>query len=104
MRRTICGPNIIESTTKEDISFVGEMVFQCKLNSFKMTHANLTSRQLQIIEYIIDGLCSKEIAKKLSISIRTVHRHRENIHAIIGTKSSGQLIKWYISSSYTRNP
>ncbi len=70
-----------------------------------MTHTkniDLTKRQLQIIEYILEGLSSKEIASKLYISTRTVDRHRENIHALTGTKNSGQLIKWYNSSPYKK--
>ena len=40
---------------------------------------DFTSREIQIIELIQQGLSSKEIAEKLSLSEKTVTRHRQNI-------------------------
>ncbi len=39
----------------------------------------LSPRELEVLKLIADGLLSKEIAVRLSISINTVNRHRQNI-------------------------
>ncbi|MDR1408136.1 MAG: LuxR C-terminal-related transcriptional regulator [Tannerella sp.] len=41
--------------------------------------ANLTKREIQILKMINEGMLSKEISDKLSISIYTVNGHRQNI-------------------------
>ncbi len=41
--------------------------------------ALLSPRELEVLRLIADGLLSKEIACRLSISINTVNRHRQNI-------------------------
>lgn len=45
---------------------------------------NLTTREIEIIEKIADGYCSKEIANLLFISVRTVETHRKNIIQKLG--------------------
>ncbi|MGB0885115.1 MAG: response regulator transcription factor [Chitinophagales bacterium] len=44
----------------------------------------LTKREIEIIEKISEGLCSKEIANVLYISVRTVETHRKNIKLKLG--------------------
>ena len=39
----------------------------------------LSQREIEVLKLIADGLLSKEIAERLSISINTVNRHRQNI-------------------------
>ncbi len=41
--------------------------------------SSLTKREMEILEYIDRGMYSKEISERLSISIHTVNRHRQNI-------------------------
>ena len=50
---------------------------------------NLTDRQLQIFSLIGKGLGTAEIAKKLSLSNKTVDAHKENIKKKILCDSSG---------------
>lgn len=44
----------------------------------------LTKREIEIIEKISEGYCSKEIAHILFISVRTVETHRKNIKLKLG--------------------
>lgn len=44
----------------------------------------LTKREIEIIEKISEGHCSKEIASILFISVRTVETHRKNIKLKLG--------------------
>ncbi|MBO0931790.1 helix-turn-helix transcriptional regulator [Fibrella aquatilis] len=52
-----------------------------KLNTYVPTQAeqSLTSREVEIIDLIKEGLSSKEIAGRLFISINTVRNHRSNL-------------------------
>lgn len=42
-------------------------------------HNPLTKRELEILKLVNEGMLSKEISKRLSISIHTVNGHRQNI-------------------------
>ena len=55
---------------------------------------NLTNRELQIIECIIQHLSNKDIANKLFISERTVETHRKNIYRKTNTKGVATLVQF----------
>ena len=50
--------------------------FSVKLNNLS---SNLTTKGLYVCNMLINGLSSKEIAYKLSISLSTIEKHRNNI-------------------------
>ncbi|MBY0476239.1 MAG: response regulator transcription factor [Chitinophagaceae bacterium] len=63
------------------------------------TGANtLSSRELDVIKYIKQGLSSKEISTELSISLKTVEVHRHNILKKLNLKNSAALVN-YINAS-----
>jgi DNA-binding NarL/FixJ family response regulator len=43
--------------------------------------ADLSARELEVLELVAAGLTNEAIAKQLSLSIRTVERHLTNIYA-----------------------
>ena len=47
----------------------------------------LTPRELEILNWIADGLSNKEIGLKLSISLGTVKRHTANIYGKLNTNN-----------------
>jgi DNA-binding NarL/FixJ family response regulator len=55
-----------------------------------MKIARLTSREAEVLQLVAEGLANKQIAAELSISIKTVEKHRQqamnklNIHDIAG--------------------
>ena len=55
--------------------------------------ATLTNREKEILNLIFEENTSKTIAIQLSISNRTVDRHRENLIAKFGVKNTVGLIK-----------
>lgn len=76
--------------------FIDESVFTLIENAPLLTHEEtglaadfqlLTSRELEIIQLVADGLINKEIGDKLNISKRTVEVHRSNILNKISLKS-----------------
>ncbi|HEX6151878.1 response regulator transcription factor [Nocardioides sp.] len=56
----------------------------------------LTSREDQVLKLVAEGRTSKEIAEDLTISLRTVERHRENILAKLGMRDRTQLTRYAI--------
>jgi len=54
---------------------------------------SLTSREIDIIQLLADGLYTKEIADKLFISDKTVERHKTNILKKLKLRNTAQLVK-----------
>jgi DNA-binding NarL/FixJ family response regulator len=54
----------------------------------------LTEREMQIINFIKEGLSSKEIATGLNISLKTVEVHRHNILKKLKLKNSASLVNF----------
>ena len=61
---------------------------------FEVGKAELSERELEIIELVATGLTNQEIAKQLTISKRTVDNHVSNIFAKVGAKNRVALINW----------
>ena len=57
---------------------------------------NLTSRELEIMVMICQGLTTQEISDKLYISNKTVESHRSNIFIKSNVRNSAGLIVWAI--------
>ena len=56
----------------------------------------LTSREQEVLAYLADGATNMEIAEILSISHKTVARHRENIMQKLNLHSRTELVKYAI--------
>lgn len=57
-------------------------------------HEILTGREHEVLFYIGEGLTSRQIAERLSISPRTVDTHRYNIMHKVGARSRAGLIRY----------
>jgi FixJ family two-component response regulator len=58
----------------------------------------LTSRELQIVRLVADGLRNKEIALELAISSRTVEYHRLNLMNKMHVKNSVELVQKFLAT------
>jgi DNA-binding NarL/FixJ family response regulator len=79
------------------------MMFQ---NLAITNEVDFTSREIQVIELIKKGFSSKEIAIQLSLSEKTITRHRQNIAQKAGTtgkNSFRKFIKNYPPPIYKNN-
>lgn len=52
----------------------------------------LTDRELQVFEMLGQGLRSREIANRLSLSVKTIDTYREHIKAKLGLASANELM------------
>jgi DNA-binding NarL/FixJ family response regulator len=58
----------------------------------------LTLRQREIVQLIAEGYTSKEIARLLALSVRTVDRHRATLMARLDLHSVANLVRWALRS------
>jgi two-component system, NarL family, nitrate/nitrite response regulator NarL len=58
--------------------------------------ATITPRERQVLCRIARGKTSKQIAAELTISLRTVNTHRENLARKLGTSSVAGLTRFVI--------
>ncbi|MER5446417.1 response regulator transcription factor [Streptomyces sp. NPDC002766] len=56
----------------------------------------LTPREEEVLKLVAEGHSSKEIAEMLFISIKTVHRHRENLLHKLGLRDRLELTRYAI--------
>lgn len=62
----------------------------------KAAEASLSLREQQILRSLARGLSSKQIAKALDISVRTVESHRQSIKRKLNMKGQAELIKFAV--------
>jgi DNA-binding CsgD family transcriptional regulator len=62
--------------------------------------ASLSSRELEIVQLLLSGFSSKEIAQKFKISPETVKGHRKHIYLKLGVKSHAELFAIYLQAKH----
>lgn len=63
----------------------------------------LTSSEMDIVRFIAEGLTTKEIAARKTISFHTVMTHRKNIFRKLTVNSSSELIMYAIKAGWIDN-
>ena len=59
----------------------------------------ISSRELEIIEYIAQGFTTKEIAAQLFLSVHTVMTHRKNIMNKLGVKNTAGIVIYAVKEN-----
>ena len=57
-------------------------------------YATLTPRERQVLQQVVEGRRSAEIAVRLSISVRTVELHRANLMRKLAVRSQTELVRY----------
>jgi DNA-binding NarL/FixJ family response regulator len=78
-----------------------DLLQKCKGDELKPLLEPLSFREKEVLKLIAEGKTSKEIAFLLSISIRTVHHHRDNIMNKLNIRNIADLVKYAIQKGYT---
>lgn len=60
----------------------------------------LTEREREVLTLIAQGMLNREIADRLTISVKTVERHRENIMNKLNLHSRTELVKYAIRKGF----
>jgi len=77
---------------REVAQFSGPPLFYLTLRSSDPC-SQLTTRERQIVDHIVDGLTHKEIARSLAISPATVRNHTQAVLTKLGARNKAALIK-----------
>jgi DNA-binding CsgD family transcriptional regulator len=80
----------------EDVSDISDASVDIIPASFH-GHALLTVRERVVLEQIVKGASSKEIARDLVVSPRTVDFHRANILQKLGVRNTAELVRVVLS-------
>lgn len=56
--------------------------------------ATLTDREREVLKFTVEGCTSSETAERLSISPRTVQKHRENLMKKLGVSNRAELVHY----------
>ena len=57
----------------------------------------LTPRELQVLRLIAEGLHNRQIAKRIHRSIKTVEKHRQNLHSKLSTHEVAGLTRYALA-------
>jgi DNA-binding NarL/FixJ family response regulator len=66
--------------------------------------SDLTSREREVLTFIAEGLCNKEIACRLNIGTRTVETHRERLIRKLDIHSTAGLTKFAVAKGLITMP
>jgi DNA-binding NarL/FixJ family response regulator len=64
----------------------------------------LTTRELEILQLIVDGKSNKEIATQLKLSANTVAVHRANMMDALGIHKTAELVVYAIRNGLVNLP
>lgn len=62
-------------------------------HSAKNPLSDLSTREVEVLRLIVSGVTTKDIAQRLSVSLRTVHAHKEHITKKLGVTNIAGLTK-----------
>jgi RNA polymerase sigma factor (sigma-70 family) len=62
----------------------------------------LSPRQRQIIELLMDGMTNREIAKRLELSARTVEMHRATLMRKLNLRSLSELVHYAVRTGIVK--
>jgi two-component system, NarL family, nitrate/nitrite response regulator NarL len=66
--------------------------------------SDLSNREIEVLTYIAEGLCNKEIACRLDIGTRTVETHRERLMRKLGIHSIAGLTRFAVARGLVTMP
>jgi DNA-binding NarL/FixJ family response regulator len=84
IRRVAAGEVVLDPQLAKPASLRGER------------NAGLTARELEVLQFIVNGKSNKEIADDLKLSVNTVAVHRANIMETLGIHKTAELVVYAI--------
>lgn len=66
--------------------------------NIKLRLEELTPKEREVLDYIVDGLANKVIANRLDVSVRTVENHRQKIFQKMKADSLAELVRMSLAA------
>ena len=92
IRRVLAGEIVLDSQLSRSSVLKGERSYA------------LTTRELEILQLIVDGKSNKEIASHLNLSANTVAVHRANMMDALGIHKTAELVVYAIRNGLVNVP
>ena len=92
IRKVVAGEIVLDPQLSQPASLKGERDY------------GLTSRELEILQLIVDGKSNKEIAAQLKLSANTVAVHRANMMDALGIHKTAELVVYAIRNGLVNLP
>jgi DNA-binding NarL/FixJ family response regulator len=92
VRKVAAGETVLDPQVAQPAALKGERT------------AGLTTRELEILQLIVDGKSNKEIASQLKLSSNTVAVHRANIMDALGIHKTAELVVYAIRNGLVTIP
>ncbi|NWA27020.1 response regulator transcription factor [Pseudomonas gingeri] len=90
-----------EAVTQPNSAGQGDWRTQLEASVQQLKGAQLTARELDVGRLMLSGCSSKEIARKLEISIETVKVHKKHMYSKLGIKSQSELFSIFLQAQKT---
>lgn len=97
IKRVLSGKNYISPHMVED--FADDVITMYR-NEKKSPFQELTKREKEILQFIVKGLTSKQIAERLHLSQRTVDNHRANLLRKFNRKNSVEMVNYAVRNGF----
>lgn len=60
---------------------------------------SLSAREIEVIEYIAQGLTAAQVAEKMCLSVHTINTHRKNIFKKLKVNSTTELVRFALKAA-----
>ena len=57
-------------------------------------YGRLTAREREVFHLVIEGMTTKEIARRLDISVKTAENHRARVISKVGVRNTAELVRY----------
>ena len=91
------GKKYISPTLTDDIT---DDVFRMHRDGRKSLYQELSKREKQVLQLVVDGNTSKEMAEHLGLSPRTIDHHRSRLLKKLNKKNSVDLVNFAVRSGF----
>lgn len=93
-----------DSTLEQIVDTISSQMHSCDSAAHSSpqgaTNEELSTREVQVLQLVVNGTINKEIAQQLGISLNTVLTHRKNITAKLGIKTVSGLTLYALMHGY----
>ena len=66
--------------------------------ALQLRNGGMSSRELEVLQLVAEGMANKQVASELAISIKTVEKHRQNLMRKLGIHDTAGLTRYAISA------
>lgn len=98
--KTYCSPEIVHSMMRQ----LAQLAKDSQAAAAHAESAEVTDRELEIIQLISEGLSNKQIARDLELSLYTVKNHVHNILDKLGVRDRREAVSFAVREGWIKQP